>query len=101
MIQNRSAMSKAQELFRDIIGWAERSFVIGGIAHHKQEDLMNRIQKHMSYIDTHKVTRVEVIDHTDEGKGREFVKYCKPGDVEVSVQDDGRTIKVFITNKSK
>ena len=39
--------------------------------------------------DYHNVTRVEVI-----GDGREYVRYgC--ADVRVSLQDDGRTLKIF------
>lgn len=37
-----------------------------------------------------KVTRIEVI-----GNGREYVKYGVR-DVRASVQDDGRTLKIFI-----
>lgn len=37
-----------------------------------------------------KVTRVEVIDST----GRVFVGHFEPG-VEIALQDDGRTVKVF------
>jgi hypothetical protein len=45
-----------------------------------------------------KVTRVEVIDHSksaEQGGGRVFVKKdCKS--VELSYQDDGKTLKLFI-----
>ena len=45
-----------------------------------------------------KVSRVEVIDHSktlENGGGRAFVKTdCKS--VELSYQDDGHTIKIFI-----
>lgn len=37
------------------------------------------------------VTRVEVIDET----GRAYVKYNR-SDVEISIQDDGRTLKLFV-----
>ena len=46
--------------------------------------------------DTAKVTRFEVIDHTDKKRGRIVVEYGV--DVEVSIQDDGQTMKVFLTN---
>jgi len=47
---------------------------------------------------TDKVSRIEIIDHTiplEEGGGR---AYGKRGDIKVtlSLQDDGRTLKVFI-----
>lgn len=42
-----------------------------------------------------KVTRVEVIDHSPDGKGRAFVKWGVKS-LELSYQDDGRTLKIFI-----
>ena len=48
-------------------------------------------------METEKVTRFEVIDHTSELKGRILVKYGVK--VEISIQDDGRTMKVFLTDK--
>ena len=45
------------------------------------------------------VTRFEVIDHTTNGKGRLQPYYNV--DVELSYQDDGKTLKVFLTNKNK
>lgn len=45
-----------------------------------------------------KVSRVEVIDHSktfEQGGGRRFVKMdCL--EVELSYQDDGRTLKIFV-----
>lgn len=41
------------------------------------------------------VTRFEVIDHTTNGIGRIIVKYGVQ--VELSYQDNGRTLKVFLT----
>lgn len=50
---------------------------------------------------TKDVTRVEVINHTKSGKGREFVFWEKEGsvDVKIHLQDSGRTLKIFITDK--
>lgn len=44
------------------------------------------------------VSRVEVIDHSKDGQGREFVRWRKPGEIRVTLdrQDGGRTLKVFI-----
>ncbi len=42
-------------------------------------------------------TRVEVID----GNGRSYVNWHPDNVVNVSMQDDGRTMKVFISRKSK
>jgi len=49
-------------------------------------------------METDKVTRFEVIDHTSEMLGRILVRYGVS--VEVSIQDDGRTMKVFLTDKT-
>jgi len=45
-------------------------------------------------IDCFTVTRFEVIDHTETGSGRDFVKYG--ANVELAFQDDGHTLKVFL-----
>lgn len=48
--------------------------------------------------DTSKVNRLEVIDST----GRAYVKgtiYGTPVSIELSLQDDGQTLKVFVTEK--
>jgi len=44
---------------------------------------------------TDKVTRVEVIDQ----EGRSYVNWDDNNKVELSFQDDGRTLKVFISNQ--
>ena len=46
-----------------------------------------------------KVTRVEVIDHTksfEEGGGRAYVFHEDGAKVSLDIQDEGRTLKVFI-----
>lgn len=47
-------------------------------------------------MNTSKVNRVEVIDHTKNGAGREYVKWEDKLNVELSLQDDDRTLKIFI-----
>lgn len=50
---------------------------------------------------TSKVNRVEVINHTkpiEEGGGRAYVFWEDKAKVELSLQDDGRTLKIFISN---
>jgi hypothetical protein len=44
---------------------------------------------------TDKVTRVEVIDE----EGRSYVNWDENNKVELSFQDDGKTLKVFISNQ--
>ena len=47
--------------------------------------------------DYEKVTRFEVIDHTSSKEERILVKYSVM--VDVSIQDEGMTMKVFLTDK--
>lgn len=50
---------------------------------------------------TDKVNRVEIIDHTDgpeDSRGRVYVKWEKQLKVEVQLQDNEKTLKIFITN---
>lgn len=46
-------------------------------------------------LDIHDVTRFEVIDHTKDGRGRILV--MRNIKIELSLQDDGKTLKVFLT----
>ena len=48
-------------------------------------------------METKNVTRVEVIDHT----GRSYVNWNILKRVTVSLQDDGRTLKVFVDRKKE
>lgn len=43
------------------------------------------------------IRRFEVINHSKNGEGREYTRY---GDfqIEVQVQDDGKTLKIFISD---
>jgi hypothetical protein len=45
------------------------------------------------------ITRVELIDHQVKDPGRQYVRYAAKGnrfDIELSYQDDGRTLKIFV-----
>jgi len=48
----------------------------------------------------HKITRVEVINHADD-LGRVFVHWDENTKLEIDLQDEGRTLKVFITKKDE
>ena len=60
--------------------------------------MSNKNKEHQTDFKLIKVNRVEVIDHSksaEDGGGRVFVKKdCV--DVELSYQDDGKTLKLFI-----
>ena len=46
------------------------------------------------------LTRIELIDHTVKGSGREFVRYYdRPVNIQTDIQDDGRTLKIFVSDK--
>ncbi len=48
--------------------------------------------------------RVEVIDHTknvEKGGGRAYVKWEDKLDVKLDIQDEGRTLKIFINKLKK
>lgn len=46
-------------------------------------------------METNNVTRVEVIDHN----GRSYVNWNKDNKVLLSLQDEGRTLKIFVDRK--
>lgn len=59
-------------------------------------------------IDTSKVTRVEVIDHTKEDRGRVYTfwnqynkKDIENPHVTIYLQDEGKTLKIFIDKHIK
>jgi len=55
----------------------------------KNQDLIDLMTK--------SITRFEVIDHTSKKRGRIVVEYNV--NVELSLQDDNKTLKVFLTDK--
>ncbi|HPP18465.1 MAG TPA: hypothetical protein PLT51_00595 [Candidatus Dojkabacteria bacterium] len=60
----------------------------------------------MIEIDESKITRIEVINHADNGMpaGRILVLYKDINDfhtMDISMQDDGRTMKIFLNAKPK
>jgi len=44
-----------------------------------------------------KISRVEVIDHSKDGEGRAYIKRGN-FEVEIQVQDDGKTLKIFLSD---
>ncbi len=55
------------------------------------------IKQDLIDIVTKQITRFEVIDHTKKKVGRIVVEYNV--NVELSLQDENRTLKVFLTDK--
>ena len=58
-------------------------------------DIEEDEEEHIQQIDTSNVNRVEVIDD----KGRSYVNWQYNNNVELSQQDDGKTLKIFIKSK--
>jgi hypothetical protein len=56
------------------------------------------IKQDLLDIVTKEITRFEVIDHTKKKQGRIVVEYNV--NVELSLQDENRTLKVFLTDKN-
>jgi hypothetical protein len=62
------------------------------------EDIVMKANQEVLDITTKSVTRFEVIDHTSKKRGRIVVEYNV--NVELSLQDENRTLKVFLTDKN-
>jgi len=54
---------------------------------------MTKVLKLNGNIKLSTITRVEIIDHN----GRSYVNKKDKLDVEISIQDDGQTLKIFTT----
>lgn len=90
--------------------WCTKTVSIRIVSLNKQKDLSNKTElfdkngKALSIADVmamlpfvtllEKVNRVEVIDQ----KGRSYVNWQPTNKTELSLQDDGKTLKVFISN---
>jgi len=59
--------------------------------------IMTLYTRNLMTYSTDKVTRVEIIDQ----EGRSYVNWDDNNKVELSFQDDGRTLKVFISNREE
>lgn len=56
----------------------------------------------LTTIDLSPINRVELIDHTKTMEGRAWVRgsiYGSPVEVELDVQDEGRTLKIFVRDR--
>ena len=54
---------------------------------------LNMLVANPNYDTMQRITRVEVVDTT----GRAYVNWHRTNNVQLDLQDDGRTLKVFIT----
>jgi len=59
--------------------------------------LIDKIRKRFQITNTLMVNRVEVIDEN----GRSYVNWNSTNQVELQLQDDGKTLKIFIRKKSE
>lgn len=89
------AVEKLLEVFESYAQQREREARIEAIKSYKK---VLRYEKHLKAecMDTSQVNRIEVIDET----GRAYIKgelYGTPVKVELSLQDEGRTLKIFVT----
>lgn len=69
-------------------------------AENKFFDLLSRMR--ITTIDLGPIDRVELIDHTKTMEGRVWVRgpiYGSPVEVELDVQDEGRTLKIFVKDR--
>ena len=65
----------------------------------KFQELFRMFEKSITYnpLVGDKVTRLEVIDHTDGGEGRAYTKRsADPIKINCQLQDDDRTLKIFL-----
>lgn len=54
-------------------------------------------------MDPKKITRFEIIDHTkplEDGGGRTVIFFDDNKELELSLQDDDRTLKIFVTERN-
>ena len=58
-------------------------------------DVEAALQMEREQIDTSKVTRVEIIQHSPPHNGRAYTNY-NAKDVEIQFQDNDRTLKIFL-----
>ena len=63
------------------------------------EAIIMKANQEVLDITTKQITRFEVIDHTKKKGGRIVVEYNV--NVELSLQDENRTLKVFLTDKNE
>ena len=93
LMEAREELEKFAKLWgwnkNKLIGWSEAADFAESYAKQSQSE----------EVDKSKVTRVEVINYLSDIP-REYVKYFKePIKIEEEIQDDGRTLKIFIQTK--
>lgn len=94
MTKLKSAVDYLQEIQDD--GVRLLSAQVQFILINKIKDIQQNAIEASPEIICEKVTRIEVIDNN----GRAYVNWDKNNKVELQLQDDGKTIKIFISNPS-
>jgi len=73
---------------------AER-FAVGIIEEDYKDGFIEGAKWQQEFNDTSQVTRVEVIQHSEPYNGRAYTNY-NAKEVEIQLQDDGKTLKIFL-----
>lgn len=98
-MENPATWGKAEHVISDAYGEYHIAQNRGVIGASLVRCIADALRKHGLLIENEKITRFEVIDHSvpiGEGfKGRVLVRHNTK--IELAVQDDGRTLKVFIS----
>ena len=90
MSETESTMPAASTLAIDDRAMANKPCMLS-VLHARVRELEQQVK--LQTLDG--VTRFEVIDHTKDGGGRALVRYGIR--VQTSLQDEGRTLKIFLT----
>ena len=71
--------------------------VIEMMEEYAQIYMIDELSKEMETNDSYyTISRIEVINHTENREGREYVKYHPFKEVNIQTQDDTRTMKIFL-----
>ena len=83
----KETLEEAAERFANNFTEDENKFAI--------EDFIAGAKWQQEFNDTSQVTRVEVIQHSEPYNGRAYTNY-NAKEVEIQLQDDGKTLKIFL-----
>lgn len=90
--ENKFASNDLYEV--NVLSLSEKTYIAIGFNSYIVR-LKNEPRKLMTLSECKNVNRIEVINHSKRGEGREYVKRNVSID-EFSLQDDGKTLKIFL-----